>query len=151
MILNFSTKYPPGTRLAGKDTGFIPKVLSDEKPHTIRDSVARFQKSMYDAEGADRPITLHIYTGSRTTLATCWGEKQFTGYQELMLFRDETGKLERVLVDCSRNLTPEQISDLVRLDGFAHEFDFVEWMFLGQPPAVRSLRKYLVHWTALRY
>lgn len=150
MILNFSEKYPPGHRLAGQPTEFIAKILDGRKVHTIRENIGRFQKSMYGPNGEDRPIKLQIYTGARSKAAKCHTEKDFQGYNEVLFYRGPGGKLERVFINLYE-LHPDEVKALAKNDGFENVEDFAEWMFLGHPPGIDFIRRYIILWEDIRY
>lgn len=152
MICNFMTRYPKGTTKQGEPTYFITQIISGRKCHTLRDSVERFER-MRRVSRIARTIYVQFYTGSRTPAASEHGKRPYHGYQHIRIMRDtETNKL-KIIQDCESGhlFTEDQRACLWQNDGFYSEQDFVEWMFLGQPPECTTIMKFIIHWTPLRY
>lgn len=153
MLCNFSTKYPKWTARAGQPTGFIEKILADTKVHTFRDSVERWERAALAAaqrRRKDRPVMVQFFTGARSRAAQEHGRRPYTGFQMVTITRGTANKLLGITVD-GKPMFPFEIEQIIRNDGFEHEFDFVDWMFLGVPAGQATVTKYCIHWTDLRY
>ena len=153
MICNFSTMYPKGTTRHTEPTKFIEQILADRKCHTLRDSVERFERMIRTPLGRSRTVYVQIYTGARTKAATEHAKRPYYGYQHIRIMRDPDTNKMKIVQDCESGhlFTEDQRAWLWQNDGFYSEQDFVEWMFLDQPPECTVVLKYILHWTALRY
>jgi len=113
---------------------FVPKILSGQKIHTIRE----------DKHNRWKPgMNIHMATGVRTKKYECFKYDRCESVQEIVFHYYRKTCRPHVRID-GRLLYPEEVMRLARNDGFDSLADFFAWFN-------NDYRGKIIHWTYTKY
>ncbi|MBN8826461.1 MULTISPECIES: hypothetical protein [unclassified Spirosoma] len=138
MILQFKIKTDDG-----KPTGFVRKILTGQKIHTLRE----------DVTGRWKPgAKIQFATGVRTPKYEQFLEGICTGIQKVFLRTDNVNVF--IYVD-GRLLTGADVVRFYRNDGFKTFDEFSSWFMpicqSAQATGKKGVALRLIHWTDFKY